>query len=257
MSHISPQKQEFLSSDDQWYVSRNGREFGPLRFGDLAQYAEQGRLLKYDWIWKPGLLSWVAAGEISDLFPEPSVRQLKQNSGKLGNAGEIKPNLKTRAKEQIRDFALMFLYLWVVFGTMTLHELIILSQHQINYVAHGLAIVNALVFAKVMLVAQDFNLGHRLHDQPMVYAVIFKSILFAVALICFHIAEHILIGIWKGTPIAESISEVGANRLAVIVSLGIISTIALAPFFVLSELNRVIGRENFWALFFHRRSAPE
>ncbi|MFZ0374705.1 MAG: hypothetical protein WAL39_15490, partial [Xanthobacteraceae bacterium] len=99
--------------------------------------------------------------------------------------------------------------------------------------------------------------GHRLHDQPMVYAVIFKSILFAVALICFHIAEHILIGIWKGTPIAESISEVGANRLAVIVSLGIISTIALAPFFVLSELNRVIGRENFWALFFHRRSAPE
>lgn len=140
---------------------------------------------------------------------------------------------------------------------MTLHELIILSQHQINYVAHGLAVVNALVFAKVMLVAQDFHLSHRLHDKPLVYAVIFKSILFAFALICFHIAEHILIGIWNGKPTAESISEVGANRLAGIVSLGIISTVALAPFFVLSELNRVFGRENFWALFFHRRNAPE
>lgn len=112
MSHITPQKHEFLSSDDQWYVSRSEREFGPLRFGDLAQYAEQGPLLKYDWIWKPGLLSWVAAGEISGLFPEPSARQLNQNSGKPSNEGEIKPNLKTKAKEQIRGFALMFLYLW-------------------------------------------------------------------------------------------------------------------------------------------------
>ena len=104
-----------------------------------------------------------------------------------------------------------------------------------------------------MLVAQDFKLGHRLHDKPLICAVIFKSALFAIALICFHFVEHVLIGMWDGKPMALSIAEVGANRLTGIVSLGIIGTVALAPFFLLSELSRIIGRDNLWALFFHRQ----
>ena len=138
---------------------------------------------------------------------------------------------------------------------LALHELIILSQHQINFVSHGLAVVNALVFAKVMLVAEDLHLGHRSHSKPLIYSVLIKSILFAIALICFHIVEHVLIGMWDGKPMAESIAEVGAHRLVGIVSLGIIGTVALAPFFLLSEISRVIGRDNFLALFFQRRSS--
>lgn len=93
------------------------------------------------------------------------------------------------------------------------------------------------------------------HDKPLIYSVLFKSILFAITLICFHIVEHVLIGMWHGKPMAESIAEVGANGLVGIVSLGIIGTVALVPFFLLSEISRVIGRDNFWALFFHRRNS--
>ena len=138
---------------------------------------------------------------------------------------------------------------------LALHESIILSQHQINYVSHGLAVVNALVFAKVMLLAEELDLGHRSHNKPLIYSVLIKSILFAIALICFHIVEHVLIGMWDGKPMAESIAEVGANRLVGIISLGIIGTVALAPFFLLSEISRVIGRDNFLALFFQSRSS--
>ena len=247
--------QEPLSGDDQWYVSRNEQEYGPLRFGDLAQFAEQGRLLEYDWVWKPGLASWVAAGEVSGLFSKSSSRQLNQSEGEPSEERESKPNFKARAQGQIKDFVMMFVYLWIVFGMLALHESIVLSEHKINFVAHGLAVVNALVFAKVMLVAEDFHLGHRLHDKPLIYSVIFKSILFATALICFHVVERVIIGMWNGKPIAESVAEVGANKLVGIVSLGIIGTIALAPFFLLSEISRVIGRDNFWALFFQRRSS--
>jgi len=138
---------------------------------------------------------------------------------------------------------------------LAVHESIVLSQHQIDYRFHGLAVINALVFAKVMLVAEDFHLGYRLHNHPLIYSVLFKSILFAIALICSHILEHVLIGMWHGKPMVESIAEVGANRLFGIVSLGIIGTVALAPFFILSEISRVIGRDNFWVLFFHRRNS--
>ena len=118
---------------------------------------------------------------------------INQDASKPSEAAQTKPGLKTRAKEQIRDFALIFLYLWIVFGMMAIHKSIILWRHQINSVSHGLAVVNALVFAKVMLVAQDFNLGHRLHDKPLIYAVIFKSVLFAIAG-----AVRNAVGIWCG-----------------------------------------------------------
>ncbi len=208
-----------LSGGDQWYVSRNEKEYGPLQFGDLAQFAKQGRLLEYDWVWKPGLASWVAAGEVSGLFSKSSPQQLNQGVDEPSGEPQSKAKFISRAKDQIRDFAFMFLYLWVVFGMLAVHELIILSQHQINFAAHSLAVVNALVFAKVMLVAEDLHLGHRLHDKPLIYAVLFKSILFAIALICFHIVEHVLIGMWHGKPMAESIAEsrrqqIGRNRIS-------------------------------------------
>ena len=254
-----PREDQSLSGDDQWYVSRNEEEYGPLRFADLAQFAKQGRLLKYDWVWKPGLQAWILASEVSGLFAEPfqfnnAPAQIDLKASTTGEKTKSDRNFKARAEHQIKDFALMFVYLWLVFGMLALHESIVLAQHQINYVAHGLAVLNALVFAKVMLVAEDLHLGHRLHDKPLIYAVVFKSVLFAIALICFHIAEHVIIGIWHGEPVSESIAEIDANRLAKIASLGIIGTIALAPFFLLSEIARVIGRDNFWALFFQRRN---
>jgi len=255
----SPQSQR-SPGEDQWYVLIDEQKYGPLRLGHLEDLAIQGRLREDDWVWKPGLDSWIAAGNVSGLFTE-SVRfrnvpaQINRSVSEESAKQEQKHNFKERAKDQIRDFTLMFLYLWVVFGMSAIHETIILSQHQINYVSHGLAVVNALVFAKVMLVAEDFHLGHRFQDRPLIYSVLFKSILFAIALISFHIVEHVLIGMWHGKPMGESIAEVGANRLAGIVSLGIIGTVALAPFFLLREISRAIGKDKFWALFFHRRSS--
>lgn len=180
--------------------------------------------------------------------------QVNRGADATGGARDSRRHLKERAKEQIRDFALMFLYLWVVFGMLAVHESIILSQHQINYVSHGFAVVNALVFAKVMLVAEDLHLGHRFHDKPLIYSVLFKSLLFAMALICFHIAEHVGVGMWRGKTIAESIAEVGADKLGTLVSVGVVSTVALVPFFILREIGRVIGEDKLWSLFFRPRT---
>ena len=42
----------------------------------------------------------------------------------------------------------MFFYLWVVFGLLAVHESFVLSQHRIDFQPHGLAFINALIFAK-------------------------------------------------------------------------------------------------------------
>jgi hypothetical protein len=185
-------------------------------------------------------------------LPHNEPAQINRTAGAEREKLVPKTNLKERAKDQIRNFTLMFVYLWVVFGMLVVHESIVLAQHQIDYRFHGLAVINALVFAKVMLVAEDLHLGHGLNGKPLIYPILFKSFLFGVTLICFHIVEHVLIGLWDGKPIARSILEIGADKLAGIVSLGIIATVALVPFFILREISRVLGYDKFWALFFHR-----
>jgi hypothetical protein len=244
------------SDEDPWYVLRNEKEYRPLRFVDLARFVQQKRLAEDDWVWKPGLVSWIAAREVPGLFIGPSGNvpaQAARSAAGENVKPEHKTDFKARAKSQIKDFALMFFYLWIVFGLLAIHESIVLSQHQIDFRFHGLALINALVFAKVMLVAEDLHLGRRLNDQPVIYSSIFKSIMFAVVLICFHIVEHVLIGMWDGRTISESIAEVGTNNLKGIVSIGLIATVALVPFFILREISRVIGEDNFWSLLFQRR----
>ena len=256
----SPKMQESLLDEDQWYVSIRDQEFGPLRFGQLAQLAKQRRLQKNNWVWKTGFDSWIAAGEVSGLFAESaqSLKEPAQIEPSIGKKSETqirKQNLKEKAKDQIRNFTVMFLYLWIVFGMLAIHESIILSQHQLSFQSHGLAVVNALIFAKVMLVAEDLHLGNSFNDKPLIYSVLFKSLLFGVTLICFHIIEDVGIGMWHGKTISESISEIGANKLGGMVSVGIISTVALVPFFILRDISRVIGEDKVWSLFFRRRNA--
>lgn len=258
-SQTAPQRQQTPSADDQWYIAKDERQFGPIKLSELAHFARQGMLRDTDWIWRPGLENWMPAADVAGLFARSAAPRHEPQQAARGVAGtEQKPDgksdYKARAKSQLKDFALMAFYLWIVFGLLALHESIILAEHQISYVAHGLAVINALVFAKVMLIAEDLHLGHRLHQKPLIYSIVFKSILFAIALICFHIIEHVLVGMWHGQPIGESIADVGANKLKSIVSLGIIGTVALIPFFILSEISRVMGEHKFWDLIFSSRS---
>ena len=244
-----------LSDKDHWYALIKEQEYGPLRFDHLVQLARQSRLVKDDLVWTPGIDSWIAAGDVSGLFAEyvqsrNEPRQANPSVGGQNKMRERRPDLKEKAKDQIGNFVLMFLYLWVVFGLLAVHKSLVLSQHQIAYQSHGLAVVNALIFAKVMLLAEDLHLGHRLNDKPLIYSTLLKSLLFGITLICFHIVEHVLIGVWDRQTIAVTMSEIGADKLGAMVSVGIISTVALVPFFILREISRVIGKGRLWSLFF-------
>ena len=188
-------------------------------------------------------------------IPSPQLAPTDRPASAVDEKPVSQRNLKKRAKDQIRNFALMFVYLWVIFGMLAVHESIVLAQHQIDYRFHGLAFINALVFAKVLLVAEDLRLGHSFDDAPLAYSILLKSFLFGVTLICFHVLERVLIGMWGGKSVAQSIAEIGVNKLEGIVSLGIIATVVLVPFFILREISRVLGPNKFWSLFFQRRNS--
>ena len=87
-----------------------------------------------------------------------------------GNRGH---RLKERAIHEVVQFLIMFLYLFVLFGLFSIHESIILEQHNLDFTRYGFALVNGLILAKVMLVAEDLRLGRRFKGSPLIYPVLF------------------------------------------------------------------------------------
>jgi len=153
-----------------------------------------------------------------------------------------KRTFKERILHNFREFVAMFLYLWLLFAFLSYHETIVLAKHHIDYKPFGLAFINAFVLAKVMLVAEELRVGTRFRRSAPVFPVLHKSLLFAIIFICFNMAEEIVIGLWKGKTVAESIPKIGGGSPLGIVIASLIFTVALIPFFAFRELSRVMGK---------------
>src|SRR4051812_6717534 len=166
---------------------------------------------------------------------------------------ERKQGLKSRAISEFNRFAAMFIYLWILFGMFVLNEKIVLGERGISFEAEGLAFVNALVLAKVMLVAEALDLGGRGRSERLVYPILQKSFAFAVLFICFHIMEGIIVGAFHGKPITESLPMIGGGSVAGVTSVGAVLFVTLIPFFGFREVSRALGEGELKKLLFARR----
>jgi hypothetical protein len=179
---------------------------------------------------------------------KPSAARIVVDSGSQTSARRRK--VAGRLVEEVKRFLVIFLYLWVLFGLFALHQRIILRQEGINFTEQGFALVNALVFGKVMLIAEDLEIGRRLRPQPLLYPILGDSILFSVLFIIFHVVEHVIIGLWEGETIAASVPVIGGGGLAGLVSVAVIYFAALTPFFALKHLSRELGEGRLKAMLF-------
>jgi len=169
-------------------------------------------------------------------------------------AGPVKQkgHLKERAIDSTKKFLIMTAYLWALFAVFGLHKTFVLAQSHIDYQEQSFAIVNALVLAKFMLVADDLRLGRQFTDHPLIYPILWASFVFAIILVFLHIAEHVALALLHGKPVAETLTDLGARTLKGVLSLGAITFVALIPFFAFREIGRVIGADQLWRLVFAR-----
>jgi hypothetical protein len=165
----------------------------------------------------------------------------------------IQRQLKEKTFEEFKRLIVIFLYLWVVFGMLSLHKSLVLSQHHLDSQEHAFAIVNAFVFAKVLLIGEHFRLGRHFSNKPLIYSVIHKCFVFTLLLISFHIVESVVVGVWHGNTIANSFPPILGWNPKGLLAVGIMCFVLLLPFFGFREIAEVIGRKEMWALFFERR----
>ena len=162
--------------------------------------------------------------------------------------------LKQIAHEQLKEFLVIALYLWVVLGLLVLFKSVVLAEQGIPFAYHGFAVINALALAKVMLTAKDLHLGEKFDEAPLIYPTLLKSALYAIVLACFKLLEEAAVGLYHGKSFQQSISDLGGGTLTGILIITLLLFVMLVPFVGYGELQRVLGEGKLEQIFLKPRS---
>ncbi|AWB23060.1 hypothetical protein DA075_20925 [Methylobacterium currus] len=186
-------------------------------------------------------------------MPAASPRQaaLDPRGRASSGAGAPPPSLAQRAAHEAGRYLSFAAYLLVIFGTLILFSVNIYARadqdvpHFPSYHFYALGLINALVLAKFMLIAEAAKLGaltvgRRLEEGPLAYVILYRSLLFMAVLVAAYVLEELLVGAWHGKPPRAVLPEMagGPRGLA---SFAWVMFVALIPYFTYREIDRATG----------------
>jgi hypothetical protein len=162
---------------------------------------------------------------------------------------------KEKAIHELTGFWINFVYLAFVFLSFTTYRRLILAEYHVSYLNYGIAAIEAVVLAKIILMGEAARIGRRYEDRPLIVPTLHKTIVFALWVVAFKVLEHMIEGLVRGKGLAGGVHDLLSKNGYEILANVLVIVSALVPFFAVKELGRVLGREKLQALFFRRRAA--
>ena len=121
--------------------------------------------------------------------------------------GKKKSNLKERVIHEVVEYWLNVVYLTFVFAAFTQYRRFLLAAHNITYTNYGIAVIQALILAKVIMIGDAVRLGRGLERKPLIYATLYKTTVFTIFVGVFKIIEHAIKGLWNGVGLMGDLAE--------------------------------------------------
>jgi len=155
--------------------------------------------------------------------------------------------LKHEIKEAIPPFVFFFIALHVIAITRAL----MVAEYGFTVETSATVLVSALIIAKVVLLADLLPIVNRFPDKPLIYNVVWKTLIYLVAAMLLHYVEHLIHFLRESGSLADAnrqlLSEVvWPHFWAVQIWLAVL----LLVYTALRELVRCLGREKVREMFF-------
>src|SRR5262249_28299535 len=119
---------------------------------------------------------------------------IRQKDRKKDGVVTRSETLKQKASRELREYFIISLYLWVVFGLFLIYKSMIHGEERVSYIALGVAAINALVLGNFILIARAFPLGDTSENSPLISPTLLKSFLFSIVVACCKILEDAAVG---------------------------------------------------------------
>ena len=174
----------------------------------------------------------------------------------MNNADKKKGDLKKKIVHEMGEYLIIVCYLTLVFAAFTQYRRFLLAAHDITYTEYGVAVIEALILGKVVMIGDILHLGSRLEQKPLIYSTLYKTFVFTVFVAAFTLIEHMIKGLWEGKGAMGGLIDFFGKGPYELLANSMVVFVAFTPFFAVKELGRVFGKDKLGALFFKRRDQP-
>jgi len=165
-----------------------------------------------------------------------------------------KRDLKKKIFHEMVEYWINVAYLTLVFAAFTQYRRFVLAAYDITYTNYGVALIEALILAKVIMIGAVFRLGRGLEQKPLIYPTLLKTVVFSLFVGVFTLIEHGIKGLWRGKGLAGGLVDLLGKGHHELLAGCLVTFVAFIPFFAFRELGRVLGEDKIRVLFFRRRN---
>ena len=152
------------------------------------------------------------------------------------------------------EYWINVVYLSLMFAAFTQYRRFVLAAHDITYTNYGVAVLEALILAKVVMMGDVLRLGRGLEQKPLVYPTLCKTGVFSLFVGAFTLIEHVIKGLWRGEGLTGGLVDLLGKGHHELLANSLVVFVAFIPFFAIRELGRVLGEGKLRTLFFQSRT---
>lgn len=149
-------------------------------------------------------------------------------------------SVRARLQEEMREYAIIFVYLFVCFTVLLLYKAAILEEEGTRFVPFGIAAVKALILGKFVLIGKAVGVGDRGPAKTLLQLIVRKSVLLLLLLVVLSVVEELVTGWFHGHAFAQTIAEFSSRSPEMAVS-SLLMLMVLLPFVAVNELSGALG----------------
>ena len=150
------------------------------------------------------------------------------------------------------------LFFFVAIGLLMLTKRLVLQQYGIGYSDFAAVLIGALIVGKVVLIADQFKFVDRYPGKPLIFNVLWKTIVYLLAATVVRIGEEVIPKLIQSGSASATLQQlldgiVWPHFWVIHLWLAVL----LFVYCALRELIRAVGKDNVLRMFFGwKRGAP-
>jgi len=164
-----------------------------------------------------------------------------------------KSGWKAKLMEELDLLALIGIYIWLVLTMLDLYRRTILAGQAAEPWKMGVNAVEALIFAKVVIIEDLLKVSHKYSDRSLVIPTLYRALIFGVFAIIVSSLELLIKSLLHGDSAAAAIDIVLNKERGMRLTHAALLTLSTLPLFATWELARVIGGKKLEEMFFGKK----
>lgn len=166
--------------------------------------------------------------------------------------GKNDRSLKQKVMHEVHLLIIYTLFLWIMLAVFNIYERLLLNNFNNQLIYYGYSFIEALILAKIIIIGEALSLGKRWDNLPLIYAVIYKTFIFSLFVLIFMFIEHFMMGYLHKHTLAETYHEIMTQKINIMLAKIFIMFIIFIQFFSFLELDKILGNNKLYKIFFTR-----